>query len=68
MKKTLIKEVRKATCVHHWLIDAKDHGLCIKCGEGRQFFPPHNPEDYSASTCWAIQKRRKRANDLRDTG
>lgn len=51
-------------CIHHWLIDAKDHGFCIKCGEGRQFFPPQDPGDYAASTCWAIQRARKQAREI----
>ncbi len=25
------------TCVHHWLIDAENIGVCKKCGSTRQF-------------------------------
>ena len=24
-------------CIHHWLIDAVNLGVCKKCGESRQF-------------------------------
>jgi len=24
-------------CVHHWLIDERNLGICKKCGESRQF-------------------------------
>ena len=24
-------------CIHHWLIDSKNLGVCKKCGERRQF-------------------------------
>jgi len=48
------------TCVHHWLIDAKNHGFCIKCGEGRQFPVILLPEDMPNSTCWAAVRSRRR--------
>ena len=60
MEKTMIKEVRgKITCVHHWLIDAKNHGVCIKCGEEHQF-PVLGDLDYRGSMCEAIQRARKK--------
>lgn len=24
-------------CIHHWLIDARNLGVCKKCGESKQF-------------------------------
>jgi len=24
-------------CVHHWVIDGRNHGVCKKCGAGQQF-------------------------------
>ncbi|MBM3156885.1 MAG: hypothetical protein FJ004_06335 [Chloroflexi bacterium] len=24
-------------CIHYWLLDEKNHGVCKKCGEARQF-------------------------------
>jgi hypothetical protein len=24
-------------CIHHWLIDARNFGVCRKCGDSKQF-------------------------------
>lgn len=24
-------------CIHHWLIDARNFGVCKKCGDSKQF-------------------------------
>ena len=29
--------VQVKVCVHHWLIDAENLGICKKCGSTRQF-------------------------------
>ncbi len=26
-------------CTHHWLINERNHGICQRCGERRQFQP-----------------------------
>ncbi len=30
-------------CIHHWLIDERNLGVCKKCGEIRQFSRSWNP-------------------------
>ncbi len=29
----------KTECVHHWIVDWFDYGVCKLCGEERQFTP-----------------------------
>jgi hypothetical protein len=38
MHRTVCKPADKPEgCVHHWLIDSKDVGQCLKCGVVRDF-------------------------------
>lgn len=32
-------------CIHHWLIDERNYGVCRKCGESKQF-----PRSWSAAS------------------
>jgi hypothetical protein len=30
-------DVHSEICIHHWLINEKNFGVCKKCGESKQF-------------------------------
>ncbi len=32
------KDAEHESCIHHWLINEKNFGVCKKCGESKQFF------------------------------
>ena len=32
-------------CIHHWLIDERNFGVCKKCGAGKQFLRSWSPAD-----------------------
>lgn len=36
-KPMTVHESNLGVCIHHWLINAKNFGVCKKCGEGKQF-------------------------------
>jgi hypothetical protein len=40
-------------CIHHWLIDARNLGVCKKCGESKQF------------CCWWEAASRQRSRGTR---
>jgi hypothetical protein len=40
------KDGEHETCIHHWLINEKNFGVCKKCGESKQF---HSGSWYDAS-------------------
>lgn len=33
-----VHEGDREECIHHWLIDEKNFGVCKKCGASKQFF------------------------------
>ncbi len=45
----------KTPCVHHWLIDLKDQGVCKKCGATRDF-----PELRKKSTYYDIRSKKEK--------
>lgn len=40
------KDSEPEACIHHWLINEKNFGVCKKCGESKQF---HSGSWYDAS-------------------
>jgi hypothetical protein len=47
-------------CIHYWLIDGKNFGVCKKCGEAKQFCSSWNAT--SVQKGWSNRSGKAQAN------
>ena len=52
-------------CIHHWIIDVKNAGICKKCGDTHQFC--NSWEQASRGNTWTRNSGNTR-NDTSDAG
>ena len=38
-------------CIHHWLIDERNFGVCKKCGAGKQFSRSWSAASFQKAWC-----------------
>ena len=50
-------------CIHHWLIDERNFGVCKKCGAGKQFL--HLWSAASIQKAWGNTSSKAQHNVLR---
>lgn len=53
-----VKTKAKRKCIHHWMIDDDDKGVCIFCGEERQF-TRRGDIDWESLRPWVIGKEER---------
>ena len=51
-------------CIHHWLIDGRNMGVCRKCGAGKQF--PRSWSPLMNQKAW-VNKSSKVQHNVPDT-
>lgn len=49
------KQAQQVDCIHHWVLDDMNHGVCIKCGAEKQF-PTPKEQAYILARAFQVQK------------
>ena len=52
----------RLNCIHHWVINGKNVGTCIKCGDIRDFAQMQTWKQQETTSRAAAAIRRKKAN------